>query len=307
MNRDAIDYLTYLESSDPFFYKNFKDFIIYASGLNKNLKDEEYNDLKESKEADYKISLKDKKTSVNIIKNFFYKISPSIIKQIDYDVTNGNILFLSKEKMGDVSSRIIVRDNNYKIEILDSNKIEESFLLAREYSQLFVGNLLDIDDYDRGLKRVYVEVIASLTEFALAKHLSFNTTLCKDSRNYINKKIYDSIYKMNDSYSTLTYLSYLLEEKSREEIVKLLGDEKTVDRLDKIVKNKKPCNDYINTLGTMIALKEANNCDNIYDMVNTYYIKATCNDFPFLEENIKVSLDQMETVDEITYYIRNNK
>ena len=42
MDRSAIDYLNYLENSDPFFYKNFKDFIIYASGLNRHLLDEEY-------------------------------------------------------------------------------------------------------------------------------------------------------------------------------------------------------------------------------------------------------------------------
>ena len=71
MNKKAIEYLDYLENSDPFFYENFKDFIAYANGLNKYLRDEEYDDLKEATEIDYKIALKDKKTSINIIKNFF--------------------------------------------------------------------------------------------------------------------------------------------------------------------------------------------------------------------------------------------
>lgn len=307
MDRSAIDYLNFLESNDSFFYKNFQDFIVYASGLNKNLKDEEYNDLKEAKNASYKVSLKDKKTSINIIKNFFYKISPNIIKQIDFDVENNNIVFLPKEEMGNVNSRIIVDGDNYKIEISDTSKIEESYLLVREYAHLFAGNILDGEGVERGLKKVYVEVLTSLTEFALAKHLSTNKALANDSRIYIYRKLYNSIYNMNDSYMTLMYLGYLLEGKSHEEIIKYLGGEDVVSKLDNIVKSKKPCNDYINTLGTMIALREANNTDNIFDKTNTYYIKSTSLDINYFIDNLKVNLDQKEAVEEITYYIRNSK
>lgn len=305
MDRSAIEYLNYLENSDPFFYKNFKDFIVYASSLNKNLKDEEYNKLKESKNIDYKTTLKDKKTTINIIKNFFYKISPNIIKQIDFDVANNNIVFLNRDQMGNSSSRITLSGDNYKIEILESSKIEESYLLVREYARLFAGNLLDAEGYDKSLKKVFVETITSLTEFALAKHLSTNKALCKDSINYINRKIYDSIYNMNDSYLTLTYLGYLLEGMGHDEIVRLFGSEDIVDRLDKIVRNKRPCNDYIFTLGTMIALKEVNRVENIFEKINTYYIKAVSLDIKYFDENLYVDLDQNNTVNEISTYLKN--
>lgn len=307
MDRSAIDYLNFLESSDSFFYKNFNDFIVYASGLNKNLKDEDYKDLKDAKNSNYKITLKDKKTSINIVKNFFYKISPNIIKQIDFDIENGNIRFLSKEEMGDVHSRIIVDGDNYKIDICSTSKIDESYLLVREYAHLFAGNILDGEGVEKGLKKVYVEVLTSLTEFALAKHLSTNKALANDSRIYIFRKLYDSIYNMNDSYMTLMYLGYLLEGKEHEEIIKYLGGEEVVAKLDNIIKEKKPCNDYINTLGTMIALKEANNTADIYGKTNTYYIKSTSLDIGYFVNSLKISLDQKESVEEITYYIRNNK
>lgn len=307
MDRSAIDYLNYLEDSDPYFYHNFKEFIVYASGLNKGLKDEEYDDLKNSKESDYNVTLRDKRTTVNIVKNFFYKISPNIIRQIDFDMQNNNIVFLPKEQMGKVLSRITLKDGNYKIEVVDSSKIEESYLLVREYARLFSGNILDATEIDKGLRKVYLEVIISLTEFALAKHLATNKSLMNDSRNYINKKLYDSIYNMNDSYMTLIYLGYLLEGKTNEEIVRLLGKQEIVDKLSYIIKNKKPCNDYIYTLGTMFALRIANNCDNIYDVVNIFYIKASSMHYQYFLSNISLELNQNESVEEITYYIRNNK
>jgi len=31
MDRSAIDYLLFLEKNDSFFYKNFKDFIVFAT------------------------------------------------------------------------------------------------------------------------------------------------------------------------------------------------------------------------------------------------------------------------------------
>ena len=307
MDRSAIEYLNYLENSDPFFYKNFNDFIVYASSLNKNLKDNEYKQLKESKDSDYKITLKDKKTTINIIKNFFYKISPNIIKQIDYDVANNNIVFLNRDQMGNSSSRITLSGDNYKIEILESSKIEESYLLVREYAHLFAGNLLDAEGYDRGLKKVYVEAITSLTEFALAKHLSTNKALKNDSINYINKKIYDSIYNMNDSYLTLTYLGYLLEGRGHDEIVRLLGSEEIVDKLDAIVRGKKPCNDYICTLGTMMAIKEADRTTNIFERINTFYIKAVSQDFKYFNDNMILDLDQKNAVNDIGIYLASNK
>lgn len=307
MDRSAIDYLLFLEKNDSFFYKNFKDFIVFASEVNKNLQDEEYIDLKNAKDNDYKVLLKDKRTSINIVKNFFYKVSPSIIKQIDYDVANENILFLPKNQFKDIKSRINVLDKSYKIEISESNKIEESFLLVREYTHLFVGNILEFTDIEEGLKKIYLESITSLCEFALAKHLSFNMTLAADSRMYIFKKIYDSIYKMNDSYLTLSYLGYLLEGKTHEDIVKYLGDEKIVNYLNKIVIEKKPCNDYINTLSVVMALKLTNNTDNIYNLLNKFYIKAAEKDVEYLKTNLIVNLDQKEAVNEITHYIRNNK
>lgn len=307
MDRSAIDYLNFLEDSDPYFYKNFKDFIIYASSLNKGLKDEEYNDLKNAKESNYKVSLKDKKTTINIIKNFFYKISPNIIRQIDFDVMNNNIVFLSKEEMGNYKSRITMQDGNYKIEIVNSSKIEECYLLVREYAHLFGGNILDAKNIDKGLRKVYVEIITSLTEFALAKHLENNNSLKNDSFNYIKRKLYDSIYNMNDSYMTLIYLGYLLEGKSKDEILKLIGNEEVIDKLEKIVSYKMPCNDYIDTLGTMFALKLANNTDNIFEKVNTFYIKASTIDINYFINNIKIELDYNDAVNEITYFIRKNK
>ena len=307
MDRSAIDYLNYLENSDPFFYKNFKDFIIYASGLNKHLLDEEYMVLKESKKNDYKISLKDKQTTINIIKNFFYKISPNIIKQIDFDVNNKNIEFLPIFEFSNTYSRMIMSGGNYKIQIADTFKIDESFRLVREYAHLFAGNLLDAEGVDRGLKKVYVEVITSLTEFALAKHLSNNNVLKNDSNNYINRKLYDAIYNMNDSYMTLIYLGYLLENKSHEEILDNLGSQEVINKLDNIIRSKKPCNDYVNTLGTTIALRIANSCDDLFDLVNTYYIKAASLDINYFVENVSIELDQEKAVNEITYYIRNNK
>lgn len=307
MDRSAIDYLNYLENSDPFFYKNFKDFIIYASGLNKHLLDEEYMVLKESKKNDYKISLKDKQTTINIIKNFFYKISPNIIKQIDFDVNNKNIEFLPIFEFSNTYSRMIMSGGNYKIQIADTSKIDESFHLVREYAHLFAGNLLDAEGVDRGLKKVYVEVITSLTEFALAKHLSNNNALKNDSNNYINRKLYDAIYNMNDSYMTLIYLGYLLENKSHEEILDNLGSQEVINKLDNIIRSKKPCNDYVNTLGTTIALRIANSCDDLFDLVNTYYIKAASLDINYFVENVSIELDQEKAVNEITYYIRNNK
>ncbi len=306
MDRSAIEYLNYIENSDPFFYKNFQNFIVYASSVNKNLKDSEYKLLKDSKDSNYIVTLKDKKTTINIVKNFFYKISPNIIKQIDQDIQNNNIVFLNKDQMGKSNSRIVVSGNNYKIEILDSSKIEESFYLAREYAHLFAGNLLDVEEYDRGLKKVFIEVIISMTEFALAKHLSTNKALVTDSKNYINKKIYDSIYNMNDSYMTLMYLGYLLEGKSHSEILKLFTSEDVIDKLDNNIRAKKPCNDYINTLGTLIALEKTNEIDDIFEVINTYYINATSKDIEYFKDNFKINLDNKKTVEEITKYLTNN-
>ena len=172
---------------------------------------------------------------------------------------------------------------------------------------MFSGNLLDAEGTDRGLKKVFVETIVSLTEFAFSKHLSTNKSLCNDSRIYMNRKLYDSIYNMNDSYMTLVYLGYLLEGKAQEEMVQLLGSEDILNRLDDIIRNKKPCNDYINTLGTMFALRIANNSEDIFDVVNTLYIKASSLDLNYFMENVSIVLDQVEAVNEITYYIRNNK
>ena len=71
MDRSAIEYLNYLENSDPFFYKNFKDFIVYASSLNKNLQDNEYKQLKDSKDSEFKIydsyKIRDKESRNEII------------------------------------------------------------------------------------------------------------------------------------------------------------------------------------------------------------------------------------------------
>ncbi|MBQ8132541.1 MAG: hypothetical protein IJ193_08630 [Bacilli bacterium] len=307
MNKKAIEYLDYLENSDPFFYENFKDFIAYANGLNKYLRDEEYDDLKEATEIDYKIALKDKKTSINIIKNFFYKISPNIIKQIDYDVENGNIVFLSKEEMGDVNSRVSVDGDNYRIEILESNKLDEVFLLVREYAYLFSGELLNLEGYEEGLKKVYVEMIMSLTEFALAKHLSTNNSLRRDSINYIYKKLYGTIYDMNESYLTLMYLGFLLEDKAEDEIKATLGDAEMVSHLDDIITNKKPCNSYIDTLGTMIALKAVNNNDDVFDLVNNLYITVSDGTLEDIQNEFPINLNEQEGVEEITYYIRNSK
>lgn len=307
MNRDAIEYLKYIEDTDSFFYKNFQDYIVFANDINRKLKDEEYNDLKNATKSQYKIKLKDKRTSVNIIKNFFFKISPTIIKQIDYDVSNDNIIFKSKEEMDGSFSETIVNGDNYHIEIADSGKIEECFLLTREYAHLFVGNLMKAIGVEKGLKKVYTEAITSLTELALAKHLSTNPTLSNDSRIYIYKKIYNSIYDMNDSYLTLMYLGYLFENKSHSEMVKLLGSEEILDRLEKSVKEKKSLNDYIHNLGMMIAIKQANNTDDIYALVNTYYIKATSEDMNYIKNNLKIDLDSNQAVEEITHYIRNSK
>lgn len=307
MNKDAINYLKYIEDTDSFFYRNFQDYIVFANDINRKLKDEEYHDLKAATKATYKIKLKDKKTSVNIIKNFFFKISPAIIKQIDFDLNNGSIVFKSKEEMGDALSRIVVSGENYTIEILDSSKIDECFLLAREYGRLFVGNIMRSTKMEEGLKKVYTEAIVSLTEFALAKHLSTNQTLKSDSRNYIFSKIYHSIYNMNDSYLTLMYLGYLFENKSREQIIKLLGNEATLNRLDKIVKEKKLCEDYVNNLGTSIAIKQANNTDDIYSLVASYYIKSTANDFDFMKDLLVINLNSNEAVQEIEHYVRNSK
>lgn len=307
MNKDAINYLKYIEDTDTFFYRNFQDYIVFANNINRKLKDEEYNDLKAATKATYKIKLKDKKTSVNIIKNFFFKVSPAIIKQIDFDLSNGSIVFKSKEEMGDSLSRIVVSGENYTIEILDSNKIEECFLLAREYGRLFVGNIMRSTKMEEGLKKVYMEAIISLTEFALAKHLSTNEALKNDSRNYIFSKIYHSIYNMNDSYLTLMYLGYLFENKSRNQIIKLLGNEETLNRLDRIIKEKRPCEDYVNNLGTMIAIKQANDTDDIYSLVGTYYIKSTANDFTFMKDLLVINLNSDEAVQEIEHYVRNSK
>lgn len=302
MDRSAIDYLKYLESEDEYFYKNFKDFISYASGVNKNLKDEEYIQLKKAKDSNLKVTLKDKKTTINIVKNFFYKISPSIIRQIDFDVINGNIIFKQPEEMKGLSSRLYMENGNYKIEIASTNNIDESFALVREYANVYTGNLMNIEGIETGKKKVYIEVIASLTEFALAKHFSLNNALKNDSRTYILKKIYNSIYKMNDSYLTLTYLGLLLQNKSKEEIIRELGDEKIVSYLDKIIKNKKPCSDYINTLGTLTALKAANNTENIFVVVNDFFVKATTVGINYFR--MPILLNENEAVNEIAYYIK---
>ncbi len=303
MDRSAIDYLNYLENSDPFFYKNFKDFIVYASGLNKNLNDDDYYKLRDAKDGKYRVTLKDKKTAINIVKNFFYKISPNIIRQIDYDISAGKIVFLNKDQMGNQSSRIVYDRDNYRIEILESCKIEESYLLAREYARLFVSNISEVNGYDSGLKSVYIEVIISLTEFALAKHLSNNKVLYEDSNVYIRKKIYDSIYKMNDSYMTLIYLGYLLEGKEHDEISKVLGNADVVDKLNNIIRNKLPCADYINTLGTMLALKLVNKTSNIFELVNIYFVKATSRDFAFFVNSLPVLLNQNDSVNDIIQYL----
>lgn len=306
MDRTAIEYLNYLENSDPFFFNNFNDFIVYASALNKNLGDEDYSLLKEGKDSNYIVSLKDKRTTINIIKNFFYKISPNIIKQIDIDNSLGNIHFVSRDSINS-DSKISLDGNNYIIEIADSSKIDESYYLVREYAHLFVSSLLDAEAGDRGLKKVYIEMIISLTEFALAKHLSTNNALVKDSNNYIFKKLFDSIFKMNDSYLTLMYLGYLLENKSHDEIVRIIGSEEKVEELDNNIRSKKPCNDYIITLGTMLALKLANNTDNLFDLVNMCYIKAASKDLNYFTTNMPIVLDDNETVRELSSYIEKNK
>ena len=307
MNKKAIEYLDFLEENDSFFYENFKDFIAYANGMNKYLRDEEYADLKEATENDLKIALKDKKTTINIIKNFFYKVSPNIIKQIDYDVENENIVFLPKEEMGDVNSRVTVDGDNYKIEILETNKLDAAFLLVREYAYLFSSDLLTVDGYEDGLKKTYVEMVMSLTEFALAKHLSTNPSLRRDSVNYIFKKLYGTIYDVNESYLTLMYLGFLLENKTEEEIAKALGDSEMVAHLDQIISEKKPCNTYIDTLGTMMALKAINNNEDAFDLVNNTYITATEGAMDNLMAQFPIDLDEQAGVEEITKYIRNSK
>ncbi len=307
MNKKAIEYLDFLEVSDSFFYENFKDFIAYANGMNKYLRDEEYAELKEATETDLKIALKDKKTTINIIKNFFYKISPNIIKQIDYDVENENIVFLPKEEMGDVNSRVTVDGDNYRIEILETNKLDAAFLLVREYAYLFAGDLLDAKGFEDGLKKTYVEMVMSLTEFALAKHLSANPSLRRDSINYIYKKLYGTIYDVNETYLTLMYLGFLLEDKSEEEIKATLGDDEMVNHLDKIITEKKPCNTYIDTLGTMMALKAINDNEDAFDLVNNVYVEASDGLLNEIIAQFPLDLNEQAGVEEITKYIRNSK
>lgn len=306
MKNSAYEYLEFLEKEESYFYKNFKEFITYANGLNKNLEDSEYNELKDAVDREYKVSLKNRNTCINIIKNFFYKVSPNIIKQIDYDIDKNNIVFMNADEINE-ASRISVVGDSYKIEILETTKLDEVFALVREYAHLFSGSILDVSGYEKEYKSIYEEAITSLVEFALARHLMLNRTLRSDALTYIYRKIYNSIYNMNDSYLLLMYLGLLMEDRSDDEIVKALGSKEMVEKLDNIIKSKSPCTDYISNIGTMLAIKCANNTSNIFDEVNNAFIKATDMDLKYFEDILPFELNERVSAEEITYYIRNTK
>ena len=103
------------------------------------------------------------------------------------------------------------------------------------------------------------------------------------------------------------YLGFLLEGKSEEEIISSLGDAEMVAHLDEIISTQKPCNTYIDTVGTMMALKITNNQDNIFDLVNHIYIMCSNNSIDELIDQYPIDLEEKEDTDEITYYIRNSK
>ena len=94
-----------------------------------------------------------------------------------------------------------------------------------------------------------------------------------------------------------------LEEWFEEE----LTNEEIVDKLDAIVRGKKPCNDYIFTLGTMMAIKEADRTTNIFERINTFYIKAVSQDFKYFNDNMILDLDQKNAVNDIGIYLASNK
>ena len=56
-----------------------------------------------------------------------------------------------------------------------------------------------------------------------------------------------------------------------------------------------------------MAIKEAIRTTNIFERINTFYIKAVSKDFKYFSDNMILDLDQINAVNDISIYLSSNK